>query len=123
MHAFIRSGYLQSEWMSDLSHTSMIKVQSCPNGTTLYTEKSPAFKNDWNPFSSFVFHNDWLQNLCWLSSKGMAPNFVVVVCVLLPICCHIGWGMPYLCIFVEEVVMFLGAIIDKWVWTLVYGQN
>ena len=45
----------------------------------------------------------------------MTPNFVVVVSVLLPICCHIGWGMPYLCIFVEEVVTLLGAITDKWV--------
>ena len=47
--------------------------------------------------------------------KSMAPNFVVVVSVLLPICCHIGWGMPYLCNFVEEVVTLLGAITDKWV--------
>ena len=35
----------------------------------------------------------------------MTPNFVVVIIVLLPICCHIGLGMPYLCIFVEEVVI------------------
>ena len=48
-------------------------------------------------------------------SESKVPNFVVVVSVLLPICCHIGWGMPYLCIFVEEVVMLLGAITDKWV--------
>ena len=45
----------------------------------------------------------------------MTPNFVVFVSVLLPICCHIGWGMPYLCIFVEEVVTLLGATTDKWV--------
>ena len=45
----------------------------------------------------------------------MAPNFVVVVGVLPQICCHIIWGMPYLCIFVEEVVTLLSAIItDKW---------
>ena len=31
--------------------------------------------------------------------------------------------MPYLCIFVEEVITLLGAITDKWVWTLVCGQN
>ena len=48
-------------------------------------------------------------------SQGMTPYFVVVVSVLLPICCHIGSGMPYLCIFVEEVVMLLGAITNKWV--------
>ena len=53
----------------------------------------------------------------------MAPNFVVVVSVLLPICCHIDWGMPYLCNFDEEVVTLLGAITDKWVWTLVCGRN
>ena len=57
----------------------------------------------------FVFHNDWLQNHCWLSVKSKISNFVVVVSVLLPICCHIGGGMPYLCIFVEEVVMISGA--------------
>ena len=47
----------------------------------------------------------------------MTPNFVVVVSVLLPICCHIGRGMPYLCIFVEEVVTLSGAITDRWVWS------
>ena len=31
--------------------------------------------------------------------------------------------MPYRCIFVEEVVTFLGAITDKLVWTLVCGRN
>ena len=39
--------------------------------------------------------------------------FLVFVSVVLPMCCHIGWGMPYVCIFVEEVVMLLGAITDK----------
>ena len=53
----------------------------------------------------------------------MTPNFVVFVSVLLPICCHIGCCMPYLCIFVEEVVTLLGAITDKWVRTLVCGQK
>ena len=47
----------------------------------------------------------------------MKHHFVVVVSVLLPMCCHIGWGMPYLCIFVGEVVTLLAAITDKWVWT------
>ena len=44
----------------------------------------------------------------------MTSNVLVGVSVLLPICCHIGWGMQYLCIFVEEVVTLLGAITDKW---------
>ena len=65
------------------------------------------------PFLLFVFHNGWLQNHCWLSAKGMTPNSVVFISVLLPICCHIGWGMPYQCIFVEEVVTLLGEITDK----------
>ena len=43
----------------------------------------------------------------------MTPNFVVVVSVLLPISGHIGWGMPYQCIFVEEFVTFLGAIAEN----------
>ena len=43
----------------------------------------------------------------------MTPNFVVVVSVLVPICCHIGLGMPYLCIFVREVVTLLGAITER----------
>ena len=34
---------------------------------------------------------------------------------LLPICCHIGSGMPYMCNFVEECVPLSGAITDKWV--------
>ena len=53
----------------------------------------------------------------------MTPSFVVFVSVLLPMCCHIGWAMSYLYIFVEEVVTLLGAITDKWVQTLVCGQN
>ena len=52
----------------------------------------------------------------------MTPNFEAVVSVLLPICGHICQGMPYLCIFVEEVVQFLGTITEKWVLTLVCGQ-
>ena len=64
---------------------------------------------------SFVFHNGWIQNYCLLSAKGVTPDFVVFVSVLLPICCHIDWGMPYLCIFNEEVVTLLGTITYKWV--------
>ena len=57
---------------------------------------------------------DWLQNHCPLSVKSMTPNFVVVDSVLLPIYCHINWGMPNLCIFVEEVATCLGAVTDIW---------
>ena len=88
-----------------------------PNGATLHTLKSQTFNNDCNPFLSFVFHNNWLQNHCWLSPKSIATNFVVAVSVLQTICCHIGSGMPYLCIFVEEVVPL------SWVLTLVCGRN
>ena len=42
----------------------------------------------------------------------MIPNFAVVVSILLPICYHIGSGMPYLCIFVEFIVTLLGAMTD-----------
>ena len=44
----------------------------------------------------------------------MTPNAVVVVNVLLRIFCHIGSGMPYLRIFVEDIVASLGAMTDKW---------
>ena len=53
----------------------------------------------------------------------MTPNFVVVFHVLLPICCNIGSGMPYLLIFGEEIVALTGAITDKWVIKLFCGQN
>ena len=44
----------------------------------------------------------------------MSHKFVVVVNVILPICCHIGWGMPHiLCIFVEDILAALGALSDK----------
>ena len=43
----------------------------------------------------------------------MTPNFVDFISVLLPICCHIDWGMPFLCNCVEEVVTLLGAITDN----------
>ena len=45
----------------------------------------------------------------------MTPNFVAVVIFLLPICGQICQGMPYLYIFVEEVVPLLGTMTDKWV--------
>ena len=64
---------------------------------------------------SFVFHNDLFQNHCWLSLKCMAPNCLVVVSVLLPIFCHNGSGMAYLCIFVVDVVQLVGAMTNKWV--------
>ena len=55
------------------------------------------------------------KRICGLSVKSMTPNFVVFVSVLLPICCHIGWGMPYLFIFVDGVITLLCAITDRWV--------
>ena len=61
----------------------MIKVQyMSKNGATLYTENSQAFKNDWNPFLSFVFHNGWLQNHCWPPAIGMTPYFVIFIYLL-----------------------------------------
>ena len=89
------------------------KYSTDQNGSTLYTEKSQTFKNDWNPFLSFVFHNDWLQNHRWFSIQKMAPNFEAVFSVLRQICSQIYRGMPYSCIFVEEVVPLLGAMMDK----------
>ena len=47
----------------------------------------------------------------------MAPNFEAVVSVLLQSCGQICRGMPYPCIFVEEVVQLLGKITDKLVFT------
>ena len=49
------------------------------------------------------------------SVKSMAPSFVVVVNGLLPICYHIGSGMPYMRIFIEDIVALLGAMTDQWV--------
>ena len=56
-------------------------------------------------------------------SKNMAPNFEAVVSVLLQICGQICRGMPYPCIFVEEVVPLLGEMTDKLVLTFVCGRN
>ena len=43
----------------------------------------------------------------------MAPNFEAFVSVLLQICGQIFRGMPYPCIFVEEVVPLFGAMTDN----------
>ena len=56
-------------------------------------------------------------------SLKMAPNFEAVVSVLLQICGQICRGMPYPCIFVEEVFPLLGAMTDKLVLTFVSGRN
>ena len=53
----------------------------------------------------------------------MTPNFDAVFSVLLPICSQIYRGMPYSCIFVEEVVPLLGTMTDKFVLTFVCGRN
>ena len=53
----------------------------------------------------------------------MALNFEAVVSVLLQSFGPIFRGMPYLCIFVEEVVPFLGEMTDKLVLTFVCGRN
>ena len=53
----------------------------------------------------------------------MAPNFAAVVSVLLQICGQICRGMPYPCIFVEEVVQLIGEMTDKLVLTFVCGRN
>ena len=53
----------------------------------------------------------------------MTSNFEAVFSVLLQICIQIYRGMPYLCIFVEEVVPLLGAMTDKFVLTFVCGRN
>ena len=53
----------------------------------------------------------------------MTPNFEAVVNVLLPICGQICRGMPYPCIFVEEVVPLLGTMTDILVLTFVCGRN
>ena len=37
----------------------------------------------------------------------MTSTFLVVVNVLLPICCYIGSGMPYLRVFVEDIVLIV----------------
>ena len=53
----------------------------------------------------------------------MTPNFEAVFGVLLLNCSQIYRGMPYSCIFVEEVVPLLGAMTDKLVLTFVCGRN
>ena len=56
-------------------------------------------------------------------SEKMAPNFEAVVSVLLHTCGQRCRGMPYPCIFVEEVVPLLGAMTDKLVLTFFCGRN
>ena len=53
----------------------------------------------------------------------MAPNLEAVFSVLLLICSQIYRGMPYSCIFVEEVVPLLGVMTDKSVLTFACGRN
>ena len=93
---------------------SIIEYSTCPNGVTLYTEKSQTMneKKKIETHSIVLFLYSIMTGSkinVGSQSKVRYLNFVVVVSVLLPICCHIGWGMPFLCIFVEEIVMILCA--------------
>ena len=61
-------------------------------------------------------HNNRLYSIMSDSKIIAGPHlkvwhlvFFVIVSVLLPICCHIGSSMPYLCIFVEKVAPVLGT--------------
>ena len=53
----------------------------------------------------------------------MAANFEAVVSVLLQIFGQFCRGMPYPCIFVEEVVPLLGEMTEKLVLTFFCGRN
>ena len=53
----------------------------------------------------------------------MALTFEAVVSVLLQICGQICRGMPFPCIFVEEVVRLLGEMTDELMLTFVHGRN
>ena len=53
----------------------------------------------------------------------MAPNFEAIESVLLQMCGQICRSLPYLCIFVVEVVPLLGEMTDKLVLTFVCGRN
>ena len=53
----------------------------------------------------------------------MAPNFEAVFSVFRQICSQIYRGMPYSCIFVQEVVPLLGTMTEKLVLTSVCGRN
>ena len=86
-----------------------LKYSSSTNGATFYTGKSHTFENDGNPFLSFLY----CIMTGRLSVKNRTPYFVVVVGVVLPIYCHIGSGMPYLYVFVEEVAVILGTMNNK----------
>ena len=53
----------------------------------------------------------------------MTPNFEAVISVLPQIFGQLCRGIPYLCIFVEEVAPLLGTMTDKLVLTFVCGRN
>ena len=44
----------------------------------------------------------------------MTPNFIADVKALMPRCCHIGSGIPFLHIFVVKTGPLLGTITVKW---------
>ena len=45
---------------------------------------------------------------------GVPSTSALVISILLPMCCHIGSGKPYLCIFAEEAVLLLRSMAYKW---------
>ena len=109
MHLIVPDICNQNE---SLSQASMVKAQCNSewfNPLLLKVHKHSKMIKP--PFLLFVFHNDWLQNHCWLSFKSKKPDFEVIL------------ARPYLRIFVEDIVTLLGAMTDKWVWKLVRGRN
>ena len=83
-----------------LATLQLLKYNTAPNGVILKVLKP-----------SKMIKTHFYRLYSRLSFKSMTPNVVVVVNVLLPICCHIGSGMPNMGTF---FVALLGAMTDKW---------
>ena len=118
MHAFRSSRYLQLKWMFDLSHASMkstMQVQMVQPSIQKVTNIQNMIETQY--YCLYSLMTGW-KNYCWLSVKTMARNFVIAASFLLLICCHIGWGMPYLH-FCWGSYHVIRCITDNWVWTLV----
>ena len=46
-------------------------------------------------------------------AKSRTPSFVAVVSVLLPMCCHFGWCMPYLYIFLLKLSRYYVQLLTE----------
>ena len=86
------------------------------NGVTLYTDESHS--------KMIEIHFYRLYKIMTGSKfvKSRTPNFVAAVSVLLPICCHIGWCMPFVHFLLKKLSRYYVTLLTDGCGTCLWSE-